>query len=93
MNIRNYAFIRVEEFSVDLRDKIEKYPGSYLPDTIAKLEEIRIIADACASLMRAAEYLYSGDYSEESFHEQVDEIIDSIPESGVSPDASLSPPG
>ena len=71
----NYAFCRVIEFVEELQRKI-KYGRfrNYSPEVIAKLQGIAKDAERTAQLMREAEWLYSGDTSEDDFLERVAEI-------------------
>ena len=71
----NYACRRVEDFAEDLRAKIanngkEDDYGDKLgfsPQTITLLQSIAEDAERTAKLMKAAEWLYSGDTGEDGF--------------------------
>ena len=68
----DYAYRRVEQFAEDLRAKIadngkENDYGEkceFSPETIALLQVIAEDAERTAKLMKAAEWLYSGDTGE-----------------------------
>lgn len=72
----NYAYSRVAEFSEELDDRINnaskenawgEQPHLFEPATLEKLREIQMKAAQLSQLMRAVEYLYSGDMGEERF--------------------------
>lgn len=68
----NHAYSHVRMFADDLADKLtgRDIDGSMVFDNPAvglKLAEIQQQAQQLAGLMRAAEWLYSGDYGDESF--------------------------
>lgn len=79
----DYAFSRVSNFADELECKIEKCdevdqwgdkPNYFEPEVIAKLRQIKAIAEHAALLMKEVEWLYSGDTGEESFSRRVREI-------------------
>lgn len=72
----NYAYCRVNEFADDLgmlideEDAIDAYggqPNKFSPAVLSSLRSIESLSRLTAKLMREAEWLYSGDTSEESF--------------------------
>ena len=72
----NYAYCRVNEFADDLgmrideADAIDEFgyqPNKFSPAVLSSLRSIESLARLTAQLMREAEWLYSGDTSEESF--------------------------
>jgi hypothetical protein len=76
----DYAYCRVAGFADDLqmrideRDRVNEWgqtPNNFGPPVIDKLIEIVKDAKRTAALMREAEWLYSGDTSEESFLRRV----------------------
>lgn len=71
----DYAYSRVNTFVDDLNDKLCDPTETYSPEVTSKLHEIKDIAARTAQLMRATEWLYSGDHSEESFLERVDDAL------------------
>ena len=70
----NYAYSRVQVFAEDLRQKLDADEEGFLPATVAKLAEIQRLAEKTAALMRAAEWLYSGDTGDESFMREVAQV-------------------
>ena len=75
----DYAYRRVEQFAEDLRAKIadngkENDYGEkceFSPETIALLQSIVEDAERTAKLMKAAEWLYSGDTGEDDLSASV----------------------
>lgn len=73
----DHAYWRAQEFAdnlddrlreaAELRDEGEEGPGVFDAPTTARLEHIAKVARHAAALMKEAEWLYSGDNSEESF--------------------------
>jgi hypothetical protein len=55
----------------------------HVPDfslsTLARLSEIAKMSEHVAKLMREAEFLYSGDNCEDSFHENLAELAQTMP--------------
>ncbi len=79
----DYVYCRVAGFADDLQMRIDERervnewgqtPNNFGPPVIEKLLEISKDARKTAALMREAEFLYSGDTSEESFLRRVAEI-------------------
>jgi len=79
----DYAYFRVARFSDDLQMRIDangesdrwgQKPDHFEQPAIEKLREIVKDAKRTAALMREAEWLYSGDTSEDSFLRRVAEI-------------------
>ena len=67
----DYAYSKVNYFVDDLDDKLKYIPDEFSPEVMTKLREIKDIAATTAALMRAVEWLYSGDDSEECFLRKV----------------------
>jgi len=79
----DYACYRVEQFADDLGLRLDEFdkkdewgyqPNKFEAATLAKLREIEALARHTAKLMKEAEWLYSGDTSDDSFMERVREI-------------------
>ncbi len=79
----SYAYRRVEQFCEELErrvkqrdfvDEWEPQPNYVGPEAMIKLREILVLTCRAAKLMREVEWLYSGDTSDESFLERVNEI-------------------
>jgi hypothetical protein len=79
----DYAYSRVNTFVEELKDRLAKaneaddfgcFPNRFEPSTLAKLNEIAMLATKTALLMRHAEWLYSGDHSEEYFLKYVEDV-------------------
>lgn len=79
----DYAYYKAEQFADDLAnyiadaDKVNEWgesPYKFEPVTLAKLREIEKLARYTAKLMKEAEWLYSGDTSDDSFMERVTKI-------------------
>jgi len=79
----DYACYRVDQFADELGIRLDEFdkkdalgyqPNKFEPETLAKLREIEALARHTAKLMKEAEWLYSGDTSDESFMERVLEI-------------------
>lgn len=78
-NSNEYIYYKVEQFADELEHEIENndcvnqynYSHSYNEETIwtlkVALEEIRRVAE----IMKAIDYLYSGDYGEDSFLKEI----------------------
>lgn len=89
----NYAYTRVETFVEELEAKLRRavghpeeegaddreQPPELSLDTLARLSEIAKLSAHVAKLMREAEYLYSQDTSEESFHANLAELAATMP--------------
>lgn len=79
----NYAYSRVQEFGETLAEKIrnngvpDEYGdvSGYPPEVLAVLTTIQAQAEQSAGLMKAVEWLYSGDYGPETFLERVAEHL------------------
>lgn len=78
----DYAYSRVAEFAEKLGRRLDNFdqvnsfgetPDNFEPEVLAKLRKIEIEAQRLSTLMRAVEWLYSGDYGEKTFLEQVQE--------------------
>ena len=84
----NYNCFNVSRFADDLREEIQnnnvkdEYGDSndYSPETITRLSVIQQIIKSAGKLAYAVEWLYSGDYGEETFAEEVDKILGGVDE-------------
>lgn len=72
----DYAYMRVINFADQLEDDLAKaktpdsygqLPYDWSPEVVTRLRETLADARWMATLMREAEWLYSGDHSEESY--------------------------
>lgn len=63
----DYAYSRVDGFVEQLESELLKDELQFEPDTIRELRYILAEAKRMSKFMRGAEWLYSGDHSEESF--------------------------
>lgn len=79
----DYAYFRTQQFSEDLKYELdnagkmnehEHITEIYSPEVVEKLEQVRVLSEKTAKYMKAVEWLYSGDYSEESFMEEFERI-------------------
>lgn len=79
----DYAYSRTNTFADELASNIEnadevnewgEKPYQFEPATLSKLREIEKLARYTAQLMKEAEWLYSGDTSDDSFMQRVAEI-------------------
>ena len=70
----NYAFRWTEGFAEELEVKLHENRHKFEPLTLKKLKEIERLARYTAQLMREAEWLCSGDTSDNSFLERVADI-------------------
>ena len=70
----DYAYSKVNYFVDDLDDKLNDPEYVFSPEVMTKLREIKAIAENTSQLMRAVEWLYSGDDSEETFMEKVKKV-------------------
>lgn len=71
----HYAFCEIGQFADELRVRLdESAPAWDDPAVAAKLREIADLAHHTAALAREAEWLYSGDCSEESFTRRVGDL-------------------
>lgn len=79
----NYAYSRVQAFAEELDEKLEnagkphpRYQNEtqpeFSPEVTARLRELVSNARVLAKHMRAAEWLYSFDYSEETLLREMD---------------------
>jgi len=79
----DHAHFRVQAFTEELDEAIERnyvkdgegYSNSFRPEVIQALMAISAHAAISAKLMKAAEWLYEGDSSPESFMESFREIL------------------
>jgi hypothetical protein len=79
----NFAYSRVQEFGETLAEKIrnngvpDEYGdlSGYPPEVLTVLSSIQAQAEQIAGLMKAVEWLYSGDYGPETFLERVAEHL------------------
>lgn len=73
----NYAYSTATWFADELRERLqdarEDDPG-WSVDVVAKLSEIADLVERAGELMKAAEWLCSGDFSEATFMSRVREI-------------------
>jgi len=65
---------QVDNFSDELKERIDTPNEYFYPDTIEKLHEIEKTVRLAGKLMQEVEYLYSGDTGNETFMERVAEI-------------------
>lgn len=72
----DYAYCRAAQFADELQDKLAKEDHGLSPEAIDALTVIAAEARRVAELMRAAEWLLSADYSEETFFRKIEEVID-----------------
>lgn len=72
----DYAYNKVNYFVDELDDKLNDPDEEFSPEVMAKLREIKGIAATTAELMRAVEWLYSGDDSEGCFLKKFKEITE-----------------
>jgi hypothetical protein len=81
----DYAYCKAGQFADDLGlrldevDKVDEWgemPNKVCPEAYGKLREIERIVRQTAVLMREVEWLYSGDTSDESFLQRIDEITE-----------------
>ena len=87
----DYAYSRVLHFAEELRAKIanngkeDDYGDKFgfSPQTITRLQSIAEDAERAAKLMKAAEWLYSGDTGEDSFSATVLGVCSEEHESGM----------
>jgi hypothetical protein len=95
----NYAYSRVETFVEALESKLRRMTApqvqdsdedadedrvpEFSPETRARLAEIARLGEHYAKLMREAEWLFSGDSSEDSFHAELDQMSTSRLECGT----------
>ena len=78
----DYAYARMHEFADDLRNKLAEQGqvvdgwkvGTWEPAVAVKLAEIVTLVDYAAKLAKEAEWLYSGDTSEDTFMARVEKI-------------------
>ena len=72
----DYAFRDVEDFAENLDRWIEEWlvADEAMPRAVATLRAIAADARRTAALMRAAEWLASGDYGEDSFLAEVSAV-------------------
>ena len=73
----DYAYSKVNYFVDDLDDRLNDPEEALSPEVMAKLREIKAIAENTAQLMRAVEWLYSGDDGEGTFLRKFKEITES----------------
>lgn len=79
----DHAYFRVQTFAEELNEEIAKndmkdgegYSQGFPPEVIQALMAISAHADVSARLMKAAEWLYEGDTSTESFMKSFREIL------------------
>ena len=83
------CYFQLQEFIEEINEEIEKnnkpiicdeykdystFPRHYSPETVKILKKIVKDGRKLAKLLKAVDYLYSDDYSEESFLEKIKEI-------------------
>lgn len=81
-NHNSYIYYRVHEFADELENEILNnkrtdewgYAPDYSQETLDVLREQVPLINKVARLMKAIDYLYSGDYGEDSFLEAVNSI-------------------
>lgn len=82
----NYNCFNISRFADDLKEEIQNnnikddfgYSCDYSPETIARLNVIQQIIESAGKLAYAIERLYSGDYGEETFADEVDKILGGV---------------
>ena len=82
----DYNCYNISRFAEDLKEDIAinnvkdeyGYSYDYLPETITRLNVIQQIIESAGKLAYAAEWLYSGDYGEETFADDVDKILGGV---------------
>ena len=67
----DYAYTKVARFSEELEYQVEKNDEFFSPSTLGVLFEIAQKTRETARIMKAVEWLYSGDTSEETFLENL----------------------
>ena len=80
----DYAYSRMAQFADELTNKLDEQGSDHRgwplptwpPEVAAKLREIAGVALLCSKLAKEAEWLYSGDTSEETFMARVAAIED-----------------
>ena len=70
----DYAYLRVTQFADELQDKLTNDDHGLSPEAIDALTVIAAEARRVAELMRSAEWLWSGDYGEDTFFKKVKEV-------------------
>ncbi len=70
----DYAYQRVQTFTDDLESQLGTFDG----ETKEALAAIVLVARGAARLMKEAEWLYSGDTSEEIFLERVGTVLNGL---------------
>jgi hypothetical protein len=70
-----YAYGRVEYFCELLTDKINNKEYAFSEETSSLLEDILDGVEIAGELMKEVEWLYSGDTGEDSFQENIEEIL------------------
>ena len=81
-NGNGYIYHQVSQFAYELEEEIQNnnkpdeygYVKDYSPETIKYLRKQLRLIHHTAEIMRACDYLYSGDHGEDSFMEVVREI-------------------
>lgn len=77
-SLRNFA----EELTLEINNN--SVPNShgdtrnYSEETLARLKQIAAMAQALGPMVKAADYLYDGDHSEDSFNKIVDQAMPHI---------------
>jgi len=67
----NYAYMRVLDFAEELEQKLADSDYRWSPETLEELSNVLKLANYFGKVMRHTEWLYSGDYGEESFHKHL----------------------
>ena len=74
----DYAYLKVWEFSESLKNildgKDEEYTDQFSPEIKRALRRIQRQADEMSELMKAVEWLYSGDTGQDTFIKEIEEI-------------------
>ena len=81
-NDNDYVYYKVAQFADELEEEIQNntkldeygYAPNFSPETIKYLRKQLIPMRKMVEIMRAVDYLYSGDHGEDSFMERVEEI-------------------
>ena len=72
----NYAYNKVQDFCDELQQRLDENEEGFDVETQCDLADICTHAHFLAEIMKEVEWLYSGDTSEETFNERIEEILD-----------------
>ena len=80
----DYAYVRTRAFADDLNDELDAgNPDAFSEETLLRLREMAQLVEFASKLMKEAEWLYSGDTTEESFHSRVDAFCEELQSKGL----------